>query len=65
MTSSADRFHTDTLRAHAAIARQHASSAKGRRARKLALAAYADYGRAVSGRAVASRARLRALPTRT
>ena len=58
MTSSAQRFHSDTLRAHAAITRQHPSSTTGLRARKLALAAYANYTRASAGWAATGRARL-------
>jgi hypothetical protein len=58
MTFSARRFHADALHARAAIARQHPTTASGRRARKLALAAYTDFGRAGSGWAAAGNARL-------
>ena len=58
MIFSARRFHNDSLRARAAITRQHPSSASGRRARKLALAAYTNYNRAGTGWAASGRARL-------
>ena len=43
MTASAVRFVTDASRARASISRQFASTAKGRRAKGLALAAFTDY----------------------
>jgi hypothetical protein len=58
MTFSARRFRKDALHAHAAIARQRASSPKGRRAKRLALAAYTDYARAGAGWMTAGRARV-------
>ena len=58
MTYSAVRFHKDALRARAAIAARHASSAKGRRARNLALRAYTSYARAGTFWAASGRARL-------
>lgn len=58
MSFSAARFHRDALRAHAAIAAQHASSPKGRRARNLALRAYANYAKAGTLWAASGRARL-------
>lgn len=59
MTSSALRFRTDALRARAAVARQRPSTAGGKRARSLALTAFADYAAAASGWAATGRARLR------
>lgn len=59
MTSSALRFRTDALRARSAIAHQRPSTTGGRRARKLALAAFADYAAAAQGWAATGRARLR------
>ena len=59
MTSSALRFRSDALRARAAVARQRPSTAGGKRARTLALTAFADYAAAGKGWAVTGRARLR------
>ena len=58
MTFSAVRFHRDALRARSAIAARRASSAKGRRARTLALSAYTMYARAGTLWAASGRARL-------
>jgi hypothetical protein len=58
MTYSANRFHHDAVRARAAIAAQRPTSAKGRRARRLALTAFADYARAGSEWAMSGRSRL-------
>jgi hypothetical protein len=58
MTSSANRFHREAVHARAAIAAQRPSTAKGRRARELALKAFADYARAGSKWAASGRARL-------
>jgi len=58
MTSSSLRFRRDALRARAAIAAQHPSNANGRRARQLALSAFADYAVAGSRWAATGRARL-------
>jgi hypothetical protein len=58
MTFSSLRFRNDALRARAVIAAQHASNANGQKARKLALAAFADYAVAGSRWAAAGRARL-------
>jgi hypothetical protein len=58
MTSSAMRFHKDALRARAAVAAQKPSTAKGERARRLSLAAFADYALAGSKWAASGRARL-------
>lgn len=58
MTSSALRFRRDALRGRAAIAAQHPSSAKGQKARKLALTAFTDYASAGSRWAATGRARL-------
>jgi len=58
MSYSAVRFHKDALRARAAIAAQHASSVKGRRARILALRAYTNYAKAGTLWAASGRARL-------
>jgi hypothetical protein len=66
MVFSARRFRSDSLRARAAILRQHPSSAKGRRARSLALKAYTAYARAGSSWVVSGRARLaRRIPAAT
>ena len=59
MTSSALRFRTDALKARAAVARQRPSTAGGKRARTLALTAFADYAAAGKGWAATGRARLR------
>jgi hypothetical protein len=59
MTSSALRFRTDALRARTAVAHQRPSTTAGRQARKLALAAFADYALAAKGWAATGRARLR------
>ncbi|RDI75942.1 hypothetical protein Gocc_0361 [Gaiella occulta] len=58
MTYSADRFHRDALRARSAIAAQEPTTAKGRRARRLALTAYTYYSLAGSMWAASGRARL-------
>jgi hypothetical protein len=58
MTYSSVRFRRDALRARAAIAAQHPSNAKGQKARKLALTAFADYAAAGSRWAASGRARL-------
>jgi hypothetical protein len=58
MTSSSLRFRHDALLARAAIAAQHPSNAKGLRARRLALTAFADYAVAGSRWAASGRARL-------
>lgn len=58
MTYSANRFHRDALRARAAIAAQKPTTAKARRARRIALSAYTDYARAGSKWAASGRARL-------
>ena len=58
MTSSALRFGTDARRAHTAVAHQRPSTAAGKRAQKLALAAFTDYEAAAQGWAAAGRARL-------
>ena len=58
MIFSARRFRNDSLRARAAISHQHPSSTSGRRARKLALAAYTNYSHAGTGWAASGRARL-------
>jgi hypothetical protein len=59
MTSSALRFRADALRARSAIAHQRFSTGGGKRAQKLALAAFADYAAAAQGWAATGRARLR------
>jgi hypothetical protein len=59
MTSSALRFRSDALKARAAVARQRPSTAGGKRARTLALTAFADYAAAATGWAGTGRARLR------
>jgi hypothetical protein len=58
MTSSANRFHNDALQARAAVAAQKPSTAKGRRARGLALTALTDYAIAGTNWAATGRARL-------
>ena len=58
MTSSANRFHRDALRARAAVTAQRPSTAKGRHARQLGLTAFADYALAGSKWAACGRARL-------
>lgn len=57
MTTDANRFHVDALRAHTATAGKHASTAKGTRARRLALAAFNAYALAGSRWAASGRAR--------
>jgi hypothetical protein len=59
MTSSALRFRNDALRARAAVARQRPSTTAGKRARTLALTAFADYAVAAKDWAATGRARLR------
>jgi hypothetical protein len=58
MTFSANRFRVDAVHARAAIAAQKPSTAKGTRARRSALAAFADYAVAGSKWAASGRARL-------
>jgi len=58
MTTSANRFHHDSLLAHAATAAQKPSTANGNRARRLALTAFNDYARAGNNWAASGRARL-------
>jgi len=58
MTASALRFRRDALRAHAAFLEQHPSSAAGRRAKGLALGAFANYAMAGKRWAASGRARL-------
>lgn len=70
MTADAIRFRRDALQARAATAAQHASTAGGRHARRLALAAFRKYslaGRdwASSGRARVARQRPEALALAT
>ncbi|MEN3342370.1 MAG: hypothetical protein V7644_1774 [Actinomycetota bacterium] len=58
MTSDATRFRGDALRARAATAARHASTAKGADARRLALGAFSAYAVAGSRWAASGRARL-------
>ncbi len=58
MSYSANRFHTDALHARAAVIGQKPSTAKGKRARRLALTAFADYALAGTKWAASGRARL-------
>jgi hypothetical protein len=58
MTYSANRFHRDGLHARAAVAAQHPSTPRGRRAGRLALTAFADYALAGIKWAASGRARL-------
>lgn len=60
MTSDALRFRRDALRARAATRAQHASTAKGRRASRVALAAFHLYALAGSRWAACGRARIAA-----
>lgn len=59
MTYSALRFRSDALRAKTAITAERPSTAKGQRARQLALTAFADYATAGSRWAASGRARLK------
>lgn len=63
MSYSAVRFHKDALRARAAIAVQHPSSARGRSARSFALRAFMDYARAGTLWAASGRARVQGRKT--
>jgi hypothetical protein len=58
MTTSANRFRRDALAAQRAIRAQTASTRAGRRAKGLALSAFADYARAGALWAASGRARL-------
>ena len=58
MTAAALRFRRDALLARTAIAARRASTLKGRRAKTLALTAYADYARAGAKWAASGRARV-------
>jgi hypothetical protein len=58
MTSSATRFRSDAVHARAALVAQTPSTAKGARARRLALAAFAAYAHAGGEWASSGRARL-------
>jgi hypothetical protein len=58
MSSGANRFHTDALHARAAVSGQKPSTAKGAQARRLALAAFADYALAGSRWAASGHAHL-------
>lgn len=58
MTTDANRFRLDALRAHTATAAKHASTAKGTRARRLALSAFSAYALAGSRWAASGRARI-------
>jgi hypothetical protein len=58
LTADAIRFRRDALRARAVIASKAPSPAKGRRARRLALTAFADFARAGSEWAASGRARI-------
>ena len=58
LTADAIRFQRDALHARAVIARKTPSTSKGRRARRLALTAFADFARAGSEWAASGRARL-------
>ena len=64
MTVGAVRFRKDALRAHAGIVSQRASSAAGRRAKDLALRAFANYAMAGKRWAASGRARLAHRKTR-
>jgi hypothetical protein len=58
LTADAIGFQRDALRARAVIARKTASTSRGRRARRLALAAFADFARAGREWAASGRARI-------
>jgi hypothetical protein len=58
MTADALRFRGDALRARTAISARRPSTANGRRAKLLALAAYTDYARAGALWAASGRARV-------
>jgi hypothetical protein len=58
LTTDALRFRRDALLARTAIGARQASSTKGRRAKILALSAYADYAKAGTRWAASGRARL-------
>ena len=58
MTTDAVRFRADALRAQTAIRAQRASTERGRKARRLALAAFTSYARAGALWATSGRDRL-------
>lgn len=58
LSVDATRFRRDALRAHAAVAARKPGSAQGRRARRFALAAFADFAQAGTDWAASARARL-------
>ena len=58
MTTDAVHFRRDALLARTAISARRASSAKGRRAKLLALSAYTDYAKAGAHWAASGRARV-------
>ena len=58
MSSIANRFHADALHARVAVAGQKPSTAKGAKARRLALTAFRDYALAGAKWAASGRARL-------
>jgi hypothetical protein len=58
LTLDAIRFRRDALRARAVIAKKAPSTTTGRRARRLALTAFADFARAGSAWAASGRARI-------
>ncbi len=58
MTTDANLFRADALRAQAAVTRQRLSTAKGAKARRLALTAFKDYAVAGARWAASGRARL-------
>lgn len=58
MTTDAVHFRRDALLARTAISGRRASSAKGRRAKLLALSAYTDYAKAGAHWAASGRARV-------
>lgn len=58
MTATALHFRADALKARAALRSAHPSNAAGRKAQRLALAAFADYASAGSRWAASGRARV-------
>jgi hypothetical protein len=59
MTSSSIRFQRNALHARTALAAQRPSTAKGKQAQQLALAAFGDYATAGANWAAAGRARVK------
>lgn len=58
MTTNANHFRTDALRARVALSRERPLTAKGKKARRLALRAFTEYALAGTSWAASGRARL-------